>query len=67
MPKKKKFFITIPRDSNSENAKKEQFRVYQLDGETVQVPIGISAEVSEWVAKLAKEVGDVEDYLEIDA
>ena len=61
----KKYFIIIPNDSNKENAKKEQFRYYQRDGETVQVAIGIKQEVPEWVAKRAKEIGDINDYIEI--
>ena len=66
MAKKSKFFITIPPDSNEENAKKEQFRIYQKDGETFKVAIGKSQEVPEWLAKRAKEIGDVTDYLEIE-
>ena len=67
--KVKKFYITINADSNEQNARKEQFRVYQLDGETYQVPIGMSVEVPEWLAKRAKEIGDIPDYtvIEVDA
>lgn len=60
--KTKRFFITINGDTNEENAKKEQFKVYQKDGETIQVPIGRSVEVPEWLAELAKHVGDIKDY-----
>lgn len=60
-----KYFIIIPKDSNEENAKKEQFRYYQKDGETVRVAIGQKQEVPEWVAKRAKEIGDIEDYIEM--
>ena len=63
----KKYFIIIPADSNEENAKKEQFRYYQLDGQTVRVAIGKQQEVPFWVAKRAKEVGDIQDYIELDA
>lgn len=63
----KKYFIIIPADQNKENAKKEQFHYYQHDGETVRVAIGVKQEVSEWVAKRAKEIGDIEDYIEVDA
>lgn len=63
----KKYFIIIPADSNEENAKKEQFRYYQLDGQTVQVAIGKQQEVPYWVAKRAKEIGDISEYIEIDA
>lgn len=62
----KKYFIIIPKDSNEENAKKEQFRYYQLDGQTVAVAIGKQQEVPYWVAKRAKEIGDIDDYTEVD-
>jgi len=60
--KDKRYFITIPADSNEENAKNEQFKVYQKDGQTIQVPIGRSVEVPEWLALLAKHVGDIADF-----
>lgn len=60
---KKKYFINIIPNTDPANSKKEQFRTYQLDGQTVQVPIGFNVEVPEWVAKLAKEVGDITDFL----
>ena len=63
----KKFFIIINPDSDKENAKNEQFNYYQKDGETIRVAIGVKQEVPEWVAKRAKEIGDVQDYIEIDA
>lgn len=63
----KKYYITIPKDQNEQNAAKEQFRVYQKDGETYQVAIGKSQEVPEWLAKLAVKVGDAPDYIEVDA
>lgn len=59
----RKYFVIIPSDSNENNKKKEQFKVYQKDGETVQVAIGIQQEVPEWVAKRAKEIGDINDYI----
>lgn len=62
----KKYFITIPSDKNKENAKKEQFVYYQKDGETIRVAIGVKQEVPEWVAKRAKEIGDIDDYIDID-
>lgn len=55
--------IYIAKDSNPENAKIEQFRYYQKDGVTVAVAIGKTQEVPEWVAKIAKEVGDIDDTL----
>jgi len=61
----KKYFVTIQADQNEENAGKEQFKVYQKDGVTVQVAIGVKQEVPEWVAKLAKQVGDIPDYIAI--
>lgn len=61
-----KYFVIIPADSNEENAKKEQYKEYQNDGITVKVAIGVKQEVPEWVAKRAKEIGDVADYIEIE-
>ena len=55
--------IYIAKDSNQENAKVEQFRYYQKDGVTVAVAIGKMQEVPEWVGKIAKEVGDIEEIL----
>lgn len=60
--KQPKCFIIIPADPDPENAKKEQFKVYQKDGVTVQVAIGQKQEVPLWVAELAKRVGDIADY-----
>lgn len=61
MEKKKVCKIYIPVDSNPDNAKKEQFKRYQLDGKTIEVPIGKFVEVPEWVAKRALEIGDITD------
>jgi len=55
--------IYIAKDSNPENAKVEQFRVYQKDGVTVQVAIGKTQEVPFWVAEIAKEVGDIDEII----
>jgi len=52
--------IIIPEDPI--NKGKEQYKYFQLDGETIQVPIGIAVEVPEWVAKRAKEIGLISDY-----
>lgn len=60
----KKFYIIIPKDTVGKNSEKEQFRLFQRDGETVQVAIGVKQEVPEWVAIRAKEVGDITDYIE---
>ena len=65
--KEKKYYIIIPADQNTENAKKEQFVYYQRDGETVRVAIGMQQEVPEWVAKRAKEIGDVADYIVVES
>ena len=65
MAKTKKFFITIP--TNTEETKDRQFMYYQKDGQTIQVPVGMSVEVPEWLAKRAKEIGDIDDYSEIEA
>ena len=59
--KEKLVRIFIPKDSNPENAKVEQFRYYQKDGVTVAVAIGKTQTVPEWVAKIAKEVGDIDE------
>ncbi len=64
--KQKKYYIIINKDSDQDNAKKEQFRDYQRDGETVMVAIGVKQEVPQWVAERAKEVGDVEDYFVVE-
>lgn len=63
MEKEKIVKMYIAKDSNPENAKVEQFRYYQKDGVTVAVAIGKIQEVPEWVAKIAKEVGDIEEIL----
>lgn len=60
----KKYFITIP--ANTEESKDVQFFHYQKDGETIRVPVGVNVEVPDWVAKRAKEIGDIDDYTEID-
>lgn len=62
MNEEKYVTILINPDTNEENAKKEQFKVYQKDGVTVQVAIGKKQEVPVWVAELAKKVGDIIDY-----
>lgn len=59
----KKCKILIPEDPF--NKGKEQYKDFQLDGTTVQVPIGMYVDVPEWVAKKAKEIGLIADYLEI--
>ncbi len=64
--KTKKYFIIIPADKSKKNKEKEQFSYYQKDGQTVAVAIGVKQEVPEWVAKRAKEIGEVEDYIEVD-
>lgn len=63
MPEKT-YYLIIPADSDKENAKKEQYKIYQRDGITVQVAIGVKQEVPEWVAKRAVKIGDVSDYIE---
>lgn len=62
---KKKCKLLIPEDPF--NKGKEQYKVFQLNGETVQVPIGMYVDVPEWVAKKAKEIGLVADYIDLDA
>lgn len=58
--KEKRAMIYIAEDPM--NKEKEQFKFYQLDGVTVQVAIGLMAEVPLWVAEIAKEIGDIKDY-----
>ena len=60
----KQVTIFIPKDAVGNNAKKEQFTRFQLDGVTIEVPIGKYVEVPLWVAKRAKEIGLITDYLE---
>ena len=54
--------ILIAKDGNEDNAKHEQFKVYQRDGVTVRVAVGIFQEVPLWVAERAQEIGDIEGY-----
>lgn len=49
------------------NGDKEQFKLYQLDGVTVQVAIGKFAVVPLWVAQRAKEIGDIKDFEIVEA
>ena len=65
--KEKKYFIIIPADQNEENAKKEQYTYFQRDGETYRVAIGVKQQVPDWVAKRAKEIGVIADYIEVEA
>lgn len=47
----------------------EKVRVYQKDGVTVQVAVGIPQKLPQelfWVAERAKEVGDIRSWIEID-
>ena len=55
------YTINIPEDPT--NKDKEQFKIFQKDGHTVQVPIGMFVDVPEWVAVRAKEIGYINDYL----
>lgn len=61
---KKKYFLLIPKDKDNVDA--EQFKVYQKDGETVRVAIGVQQEVPQWVAERAVVAGDVENYIVTD-
>lgn len=56
-------FCTIQIAPDVLNAKKEQYKVFQRDGETIQVPIGKMVEVPLWVGVRAKEIGLISDYL----
>ena len=63
MAEEKKATIMIARDGNEDNAKKEQYKYFQKDGQTIEVPIGKYVEVPLWVAIRAKEIGLITDYL----
>ena len=57
--KEKLVKIFIQQDSlNAEVG--EQYKFYQKDGITVQVPIGTLVEVPEWVATRAMEIGEID-------
>jgi len=58
----KQFKIFIPEDTA--NKDKEQYKIFQRDGYTIEVPIGKFVDVPEWVAVRAKKIGLIEDYLE---
>lgn len=55
--------VKIQIETDSLNAEKEQYKVFQLNGETIEVPIGILVEVPLWVAERAKEIGLIKNYL----
>ena len=57
----KKCIINIPVDQMNKDAG-EQFKLYQRDGVTIEVPIGMNVEVPMWLAERAKEIGDITDY-----
>ena len=57
----KKCKILIPEDQN--NKGKEQYKTFQHNGVTLDVPIGMYVEVPEWLAVRAKEIGLIDDYL----
>ena len=63
MSEEKYVKIFIPKNTNPDIAKLEQFKVYQRDGVTVQVPIGVIADVPKWVAYIALDVGDISEIL----
>lgn len=47
----------------------EKVRVYQKDGVTVQVAVGIPQKLPQelfWVAERAKEIGDIRSWIEIE-
>ena len=59
----KKCKILIPEDPV--NKGKEQYKIFQRNGVTVQVPIGMYVDVPDWVAIRAKEIGVISDYIEL--
>lgn len=58
---KKTYTILIQEDPV--NRGKEQFKVFQKDGKTIEVPMGRFVDVPEWVAVRAKEIGLISDYM----
>lgn len=62
MEKKGLVTILIAKSNDPELAKISQYRYYQKDGQTVAVAIGRKQEVPLWVAEIAKEVGDIDDF-----
>ena len=64
----KERIITISKMEGDEKGT-EKVRTYQNDGVTVQVAVGVPQRLPEelfWVADLAKEIGDINDFIEID-
>ena len=64
----KERIITISKMEGDEKGT-EKVRTYQTDGVTVQVAVGVPQRLPEelfWVADLAKEIGDINDFIEID-
>lgn len=64
----KERIITISKMEGDEKGT-EKVRTYQKDGVTVQVAVGVPQRLPEdlfWVADLAKEIGDINDFIEID-
>lgn len=59
----KKCKILIPDDPV--NKGKEQFKIFQQNGVTISVPLGMYVDVPEWVAVRAKEIGVISDYIEL--
>jgi len=59
----KKCKILIPEDPN--NKGKEQVKTFQHNGITMDVPIGMYVDVPEWLAVRAKEIGLINDYIEL--
>lgn len=59
--KEKVYTIFIAPDAIGANSAKEQYKYFQLNGETIEVPIGKFVDVPYWVAKRAKEIGLISD------
>ena len=61
--KEKMCKILIPEDPI--NAGKEQYKIFQRDGRTIEVAIGRFVDVPEWLAIRAKEIGLIKEYIEL--
>lgn len=60
--------ITIGKLEGDTNGS-EKVRVYQKDGTTVQLAVGVPQKLPPelfWVAERAKEIGDIESWIDVD-
>ena len=64
MAKEKMAQIYIPEDEGLEKGR-EQMRLLQIDGKTLQIPVNRIVEVPLKYAELAKKIGYIKDYKEL--